>query len=270
MLSLFGKAGNHILPTGRVQKREQKTERQERKKQTTLSSFLPTASRGMSASTVENYHTAVRSFIRFGSGKDIPLSGIDCHLVARYERWLHEQGVCPNTSSCYLRSLRAIYNKASQHRQVKDRKPFRNAFTGNDRTVKRSIGAADIRRLHVAELPTGCEDSDYLFPILHRAVGKRLQPRRYSTALCGYNHALQRLAQKTGIKAHLSSYVPRHSWASMAYRHNVALPVISQALGHSDTHTTLIYIRGIDDRQVAKANKKLLLEILTPPLGKRV
>lgn len=151
MLSLFGKAGNHILPTGRVQKREQKTERQERKKQTTLSSFLPTASRGMSASTVENYHTAVRSFIRFGSGKDIPLSGIDCHLVARYERWLHEQGVCPNTSSCYLRSLRAIYNKASQHRQVKDRKPFRNAFTGNDRTVKRSIGAADIRRLHVAQ-----------------------------------------------------------------------------------------------------------------------
>ena len=333
MLSLFGKAGNHILPTGRVQKREQKTERQERKKQTTLSSFLPTASRGMSASTVENYHTAVRSFIRFGSGKDIPLSGIDCHLVARYERWLHEQGVCPNTSSCYLRSLRAIYNKASQHRQVKDRKPFRNAFTGNDRTVKRSIGAADIRRLHVAELPTGSrlalardlfifsfcamgmpfadmaqlrrgqikegvltycrrktgrqvrvkieglmqdildryarEDSDYLFPILHKAVGKRLQPRRYSTALRGYNRALQTLAQKTGIKAHLSSYVPRHSWASMAYRHNVALPVISQALGHSDTHTTLIYIRGIDDRQVAKANKKLLLEILTPPLGKR-
>ena len=308
MLSLFGKAGNHILPTGRVQKREQKTERQERKKQTTLSSFLPTASRGMSASTVENYHTAVRSFIRFGSGKDIPLSGIDCHLVARYERWLHEQGVCPNTSSCYLRSLRAIYNKASQHRQVKDRKPFRNLPTGSRLALARDLfifsfcamgmpfaDMAQLRRGQIKEgVLTYCrrktgrqvrvkieglmqdildryarEDSDNLFPILHRAVGKRLQPRRYSTALCGYNHALQRLAQKTGIKAHLSSYVPRHSWASMAYRHNVALPVISQALGHSDTHTTLIYIRGIDDRQVAKANKKLLLEILTPPLGKR-
>ena len=82
MLSFFGKAGNHILPTGRVQKGEQKTERQDRKKQATLSSFLPTASRGMSASTVENYHTAVRSFIHFGGGKDMPLSGIDCHLVA--------------------------------------------------------------------------------------------------------------------------------------------------------------------------------------------
>ena len=74
---------------------------------------------------------------------------------------------------------------------------------------------------------------------------------------------------KAGVEAHLSSYVPRHSWASMAYRHNVSLPVISQALGHGDTHITLIYIRGIDDRQVAKANKKLLLEILAPPLDKR-
>ena len=55
----------------------------------------------------------------------------------------------------------------------------------------------------------------------------------------------------------------------MAYQYNVSLPVISQALGHGDTHITLIYIRGIDDRQVAKANKKLLLEILAPPLDKR-
>ena len=64
---------------------------------------------------------------------------------------------------------------------------------------------------------------------------------------------------KAGVEAHLSSYVPRHSWASMAYRHNVSLPVISQALGHGDTHITLIYIRGIDDQQVAKANKKTVV-----------
>lgn len=334
MLSFLGKAGKRVLHADRVQKREKKRERQDWKRQATFSSFLPAASRGMGSSTVENYHTAVRSFIRFnGGGKDMPLAGIDCRLVARYERWLREQGVCPNTSSCYLRSLRAIYNKAVRHRQVKDRKPFRNAFTGNDRTVKRSIGAADIRKLHTAELPAGSrltlardlfvfsfcamgmpfadmarlrrrqikegvltycrrktgrqvrvkiegpmrdildqyarEDSDYLFPILYGVAGKRLRPRCYSTALRDYNHLLQTLARKTGIKSHLSSYVPRHSWASMAYRHDVSLPVISQALGHGDTHTTLIYIRSIDDRQVAKANKKLLSEILAPPLGKR-
>ena len=333
IITFFGKTKKSLLSPKLSKVKTERQERQDRKEQATFSSFLPAASRGMGSSTVENYRTAVRSFIRFNGGRDVPLAGIDCHLVARYERWLREQGVCPNTSSCYLRSLRAIYNKAAQRRQVKDRKPFRNAFTGNDRTVKRSIGAADIRRLHVAELPAGSrlalardlfifsfcamgmpfadmaqlrrgqikegvltycrrktgrqvrvkieglmqdildryarEDSDYLFPILHRVVGKCLQSRRYSTALRSYNRALQTLAQKAGIKAHLSSYVPRHSWASMAYRHNVALPVISQALGHSDTHTTLIYIRGIDDRQVAKANKKLLLEILAPPLGKR-
>ena len=103
------------------------------------------------------------------------------------------------------------------------------------------------------------EDTDYLFPILYRTVGKHLCPRRYSAVLHNYNRTLQTLAMKVGVEAHLSSYVPRHSWASMAYRHNVSLPVISQALGHGDTHITLIYIRGIDDRQVAKANKKTVV-----------
>ena len=241
--------------------------------------------------------------------------------------------MCPNTSSCYLRSLRAIYNKASQHRQVKDRKPFRNAFTGNDRTVKRSIGAADIRRLHVAELPTGSrlalardlfifsfcamgmpfadmaqlrrgqikegvltycrrktgrqvrvkieglmqdildryarEDSDYLFPILHRAVGKRLQPRRYSTATMRLQPCLAEACTKDGHQGTSLLLCAPPLMGEHGLSPQCTLPVISQALGHSDTHTTLIYIRGIDDRQVAKANKKLLLEILTPPLGKR-
>ena len=355
MFSFIGKAGRLILPIGRLPDREKSrkkkracfSEREKRrgaiakreqnraivKKQVSLSTFLPVASRGMSSSTVANYQTAVRSFIRFGGGRDMPLSGINCRLVACYERWLHENGVCPNTSSCYLRSLRAIYNKAVARRQVKDKNPFRNTFTGNDRTIKRSIGALDLRKLQALELPAGssqalvrdlflfsfcamgmpfadmarlqkrqvrdgvltycrrktgrqvrvkiegimqnildryaCKDTDYLFPILYRGGGKHLRPRRYSTALHNYNRTLQTLAMKSGIETHLSSYTPRHSWASMAYRHNVSLPVISQALGHSNTHTTLIYIRGIDDRQVAKANKKLLLEILAPPLGKR-
>lgn len=141
MFSFFGKAGKHILPTGTHPVREKQQNRAVAKKRVSLSALLPVASQGVSRSTVENYKTAVRSFIRFGGGRDMPLSSIDCRLVACYKRWLRENGVCPNTSSCYLRSLRAIYNKAAQRRKVRDRKPFRTAFTGNDRTVKRSIGA---------------------------------------------------------------------------------------------------------------------------------
>uniref|UniRef100_UPI00359F6EAA phage integrase SAM-like domain-containing protein n=2 Tax=Prevotella heparinolytica TaxID=28113 RepID=UPI00359F6EAA len=72
----------------------------------TLSVFTGAASRGVSRSTAENYRTAVRSFVRFNSGRDVPLSALDAETLRRYERWLREGGVCPNTSSCYLRSLR--------------------------------------------------------------------------------------------------------------------------------------------------------------------
>uniref|UniRef100_UPI0035A19E57 phage integrase SAM-like domain-containing protein n=4 Tax=Prevotella heparinolytica TaxID=28113 RepID=UPI0035A19E57 len=101
----------------------------------TLSGFTGAASRGVGRSTADNYRTAVRSFVRFNSGRDVPLSALDAETLRRYERWLRDRGVCPNTSSCYLRSLRAIYNKAASKRLVKDRAPFKGLFTGNERTV---------------------------------------------------------------------------------------------------------------------------------------
>ena len=56
----------------------------------------------------------------------------------------------------------------------------------------------------------------------------------------------------------LTSYVVRHTWASLAYSSNVELSVISKALGHANTKTTLVYIREIDDKQVADANRMII------------
>ncbi|WP_373835634.1 hypothetical protein, partial [Bacteroides heparinolyticus] len=44
----------------------------ERNASPTLSGFTDAASRGVSRSTAENYRTAVRSFVRFNSGRDVP------------------------------------------------------------------------------------------------------------------------------------------------------------------------------------------------------
>jgi integrase len=44
----------------------------------------------------------------------------------------------------------------------------------------------------------------------------------------------------------------------VAYNQNVDLPVISKALGHTDTQTTMIYIRELNDNRLAEANKKIL------------
>lgn len=54
-----------------------------------LSEFVYAASRGVSPSTAQNYRTAVRSFIRFNGGRDVPLSSLNADAVRCYERWLH-------------------------------------------------------------------------------------------------------------------------------------------------------------------------------------
>lgn len=319
-------------------KREPKIRQKTRKKnvskkqiQLTLTMFLPIASVCVSTSTSENYKTAVRSFIRFNNGADILLALINADMMKQYELWLRKRGVCPNTSSCYMRSLRAIYNKAVAKRQIPDKKPFSAVFSGNEKTQKRSVDINDIRRIQSLSLPDGSvqaltrdlflfsfyamgmpfidmaylkksrikdgiltyyrhktgrqiriklekcmsdiiskyenRHTDYIFPIIC-ITSNQSKERSYGSALSCYNRTLKTLSQKAGIKRKLTSYVARHSWASIAYGKNIELSTISKALGHADTQVTLTYINDINDTQLTKANKKILKEIF-PPLCKR-
>ena len=90
-------------------------------------------------STARNYLTALRSFLRFHEGQDIPLSELTASLLADYERWLKANCKSMGTLSCYLRSLRAIYNKAVEEGLVADTHPFAKSYTGYPKTDKRSI-----------------------------------------------------------------------------------------------------------------------------------
>lgn len=56
----------------------------------------------------------------------------------------------------------------------------------------------------------------------------------------------------------LSSYWSRHTWATLAYELDIPVDVISQALGHSNSHsTTMIYI-NMNLNKVDEANRKVL------------
>ena len=113
------------------------------------------------------------------------------------------------------------------------------------------------------------EDSNYIFPILYKVEDGRMVKRLYDSALNEFNRKLKTLARRIGSKARITSYVARHSWASAAFQNNVDLPIISKAMGHSTTQTTLIYINEIDDKRMAQANNKLLMELFGRPLGER-
>ena len=102
--------------------------------------------------------------------------------------------------------------------------------------------------------------SDYVFPLLHSTDSEEAYAE-YLQMLNRYNRTLKTLAKKAGVEARLTSYTPRHSWASVAYSNNVELPVISKALGHTNPQTTLIYIRQINDTRLDEANRHILRNI---------
>ncbi len=97
----------------------------------------------------------------------------------------------------------------------------------------------------------------YVFPLLTSTEASTAYDE-YLKALNYYNRTLKVLAVKSGISHRLTSYVPRHSWASIAYDKNVDLNVISKALGHANPQHTLIYIKQINDSRLDDANRKIL------------
>jgi integrase/recombinase XerD len=103
----------------------------------------------------DNYRMAVRSFLKFLDKPDIPTARVSPTMTKHYEQWLCENGVSRNASSCYMRSLRAVYNKVVKDHKLNDRKPFDNVFTGNDKTVKRSIDEHTIVRIADLDLKAG-------------------------------------------------------------------------------------------------------------------
>ena len=69
---------------------------------------------------------------------------------------------------------------------------------------------------------------------------------------------LKKLAKMAGIGEHLTSYVARHSWASIASQTGIPIGTISRGMGHESEKTTQIYISQLDRSDVASANRKVL------------
>lgn len=95
--------------------------------------------------------------------------------------------------------------------------------------------------------------SPYLLPIL-TAENSTEAKRQYRQFYQRYMRALKKLETLLDTDCHLTSYTPRHSWASIAYKNGVNINIIAQALGHSNTNTTYSYIQEINNFMLESAN----------------
>lgn len=102
--------------------------------------------------TRETYSAALKSFMRFRANEDIPLKDIDSDLIQIYEAYLQNCGLTRNSTSFYMRILRAVYNRAVEKELITDRTPFKHVYTGVDKTIKRAISLKAIKQIKNLDL----------------------------------------------------------------------------------------------------------------------
>lgn len=98
----------------------------------------------------------------------------------------------------------------------------------------------------------------YLFPILsskHKTEQQRLN--RLHKVITKVNKALKIIGEELHIPIKLTTYVARHSYATVLKRAGVATSIISESLGHSSEKVTQIYLDGFENNQIDKAMENL-------------
>ena len=78
------------------------------------------------------------------------------------------------------------------------------------------------------------------------------------------NKGLKELARLADIKVHLTTYVARHTYATVLKKSGVPIPVISEAMGHENAEVTQTYLKSFEDEVIDEANEFLLWTISYP------
>ena len=97
-------------------------------------------------------------------------------------------------------------------------------------------------------------DRTYLFPVLsseHKTEQQRLN--RLHKVITKVNRELKQIGKELGLPIKLTTYVARHSFATILKREGVSTSIISETLGHSSERVTQIYLDCFENKQIDEA-----------------
>lgn len=101
-------------------------------------------------------------------------------------------------------------------------------------------------------------NSPYLFPILSKFHKTEIQKaNRIHKVITKVNRELKEIGKELNISLKITTYVARHSQATVMKKAGVPTSVISQIMGHSSERVTQIYLDSFDNEQIATAMLKL-------------
>lgn len=266
------------------------------------------------------YETALNFVTRNNNNLDIKFQQINYHFLKKLESSHLAAGNTINSLSVYLRTIRAIYNRAIKENIAKrEWYPFENYSIKKTKTKKRAISKDDIQKIenHKPEIGTqefharnyflfsfymiglnfadialikssniingrleytrrktnknyslaiydkpqeilniykkGKKEGEYIFPIINREDPELIR-KDIRNGLKTFNKYLRKIAKELNIEGNLTSYVARHSWATIGKQLNVPIQVISEGLGHDNLSTTQIYLDSFDKNVIDDAS----------------
>ena len=104
------------------------------------------------------------------------------------------------------------------------------------------------------------DKESYMFPIINpqNADKKQISAyKQYRSALSRINRALKKIAGDLNIRTPLTTYVARHTWATLARDNGVPISTISAGLGHTTEDMTHIYLKELDTDHLKQVNKMM-------------
>ncbi len=271
-----------------------------------------------------SYENTLREMKNFRDEKDFTFNELNYNFLKSFESNYLSRGLSVNGLAVYMRTIRAIYNKAAKENLAdKDAYPFERYTIKTKPTKKRAISMDAIQKIVALEYEPntilfetrniflmsfylmGAPFMDLAYLQVKNIIDGRIQYRRQKTgkfydikitenlkpildyytkdkepeeyilsiikrtkltdqykdvlwARKRYNKRLKTLATKAGIEEKLTSYVSRHSFASIANNMAIPLTAISEMLGHQKLTTTQVYLAGLQKDIIDNYNEQII------------
>ncbi len=103
----------------------------------------------------------------------------------------------------------------------------------------------------------GKDLDDYIFPIIHITGDPEYEYTQITNGLRLFNKGLKDVSKVLRLDVNLTTYVSRHSWATLAKRNGVSYSVISEGLGHKSESITQVYLDSFEKEVVDDCNEAM-------------
>ena len=105
---------------------------------------------------------------------------------------------------------------------------------------------------------TNRKENNYIFPILKHHMDEIQKHKVKDQLVKTINHYMKQIGEEIGLERKLTTYVARHSFATVLKRSGAPMELISESLGHKSLQTTEAYLDSFEDHTRRKFMQNLI------------